>query len=164
MPKENFGKLGLFVYAPKGIGLKEGNMMVRQIMQKELVTILATSSVHDATMKMKEHTVSSVLITEEGWKLKGILTDRDIAMAVAADVRDPKTTCVCDIMSQDPITINADADFDSAMRIMHKAKIRRLPVTENGKLVGLISSDDVAAAFKEQFDQFVGLEMAYARH
>ncbi|MDA8215633.1 MAG: CBS domain-containing protein [Nitrospiraceae bacterium] len=139
-------------------------MMIRQLMQKELVTILPTSSVHDAAMKMKEHNIGSVLITDEGWKLKGILTDRDIAMAVAADARDPKTTCVCDIMTQDPITINADADFDSAMRIMHKAKIRRLPVTENGKLVGLVSSDDVAAAFKEEFDEFIGLEMTYARH
>ncbi len=138
--------------------------MVRQLMQKELVTILPASSVHDAAMKMKEHNIGSVLITDEGWKLKGILTDRDIAMAVAADSKDPKATCVCDIMSQDPITINADAGFDSAMRIMHKAKIRRLPVTENGKLVGLVSSDDVAAAFKEEFDEFIGLEMAYARH
>lgn len=139
-------------------------MMIRQLMQKELVTILPTSSVHDAAMKMKEHNIGSVLITDEGWKLKGILTDRDIAMAVAADSKDSKATCVCDIMTQDPITINADADFDSAMRIMHKAKIRRLPVTENGKLVGLVSSDDVAAAFKEEFDEFIGLEMTYARH
>jgi CBS domain-containing protein len=113
---------------------------------------------------MKEHDVGSVLIVDEGWRLKGILTDRDIALAVAADSKDPRITCVCDIMTPDPVTINIDADLDSAMRIMHKARIKRLPVTENGKLAGFISSDDVAAAFKEEFDQFIGLEMAYAKH
>ncbi len=139
-------------------------MMVRQIMQKGLVTVLPTSSVHDAALKMKEHNVGSALIVEEGGKLKGIVTDRDIAMAVAADSKDPQTTCTCDIMTKDPITINSDADIDSAMRIMNRANIRRLPVTENGKLVGLLSSSDVAMEMKEQFNQFIGLEGAFAKH
>lgn len=67
-------------------------------------------------------------------------------------------------MTQDPITINADSDLDSAIRIMSRAKIKRLPVTENGRLVGFLSSDDVAVAFREQFDQFISLQTAYTRH
>ncbi len=139
-------------------------MTVRQKMQKELVTVLPSSSVHEAALKMKEHRVGSVLVVEEGWKLKGLLTDRDIAIAVAADSKDPKTTYACEIMTLDPITINADADIDSALRIMNRATIRRLPVTENGKLVGLLSSADVATEIREEFDQFVGLEEAFAKH
>ena len=139
-------------------------MKVNQIMQKQLVTVLPSSSLQEAAMKMKEHAIGSVLIVEDGWKLKGIVTDRDIAMAVAADAKDPKITCTGDIMTADPITINSDADIDSALRIMSRANIRRLPVTENGKLAGLLSSADLAAEIKEQFNQFIGLEEAFRRH
>ncbi|MCX7794711.1 MAG: CBS domain-containing protein [Thermodesulfovibrionales bacterium] len=139
-------------------------MIVRQIMKKDLVTVPLTASVHDAALRMKENNIGTVLVTDEKGKLKGILTDRDIALAVAGDARDPKFTCVCDIMTPDPITIDPDADLDSAIRIMQKARIRRIPVTENGKLIGFISADDVAAAFKEQFDLFMELESAYAKH
>jgi len=139
-------------------------MLVRQRMHKELVTVLPSSFVHEAALKMKEHGIGSVLVVEEGWKLKGILTDRDIAMTVAADARDPKTTFVQDIMTTDPVTVSANADIDSALRIMKRANIRRLPVTEDGKLVGLLSSADVAAEIREEFDQFIGLEEAFAKH
>jgi CBS domain-containing protein len=139
-------------------------MLARQIMQKDLITILPSSTVYDAAVKMKEFHVGSVLVVEEGWKLKGILTDRDIAMAVAADMKDPKATCVCDIMTADPVTINSDADFESALRLMNRAHIHRLPVTENGKLVGLLSSANLAAEMKEEFNQFIGLGVAFAKH
>ncbi len=138
-------------------------MLVRQIMQKNLVTLLPSSTVFDAAVKMKEFHVGSVLIAEEGWKLKGILTDRDIAIAIAAELKDPKTTCVCDVMTADPITISSDADVESALRIMNSAHIHRLPVTENGKLVGLLSSTDLAVEMKDEFSQFIGLEGAFAK-
>jgi CBS domain-containing protein len=139
-------------------------MIVRQLMHKELVTVSPSATIHDVAAKMKEFNVGSVLIVEEGWKLKGILTDRDITLTVAADSKDPRTTYAYDVMTADPITINSDADADSALRIMHKANIRRLPVTENGKLVGLLSSADLAAEIKEEFTQFIGLEEAFAKH
>ncbi len=139
-------------------------MIVRQLMQKELITCQPSATVHDAAAKMKEHNVGSVLIVEDGWKLKGILTDRDITLTVAADSKDPRTTFVYDVMTPDPITVNAQADVDSALRIMNKANIRRLPVTEDGKLVGLLSSADLAAEIKEEFSQFIGLEEAFAKH
>ncbi|MFO0752609.1 MAG: CBS domain-containing protein [Thermodesulfovibrionales bacterium] len=135
-------------------------MLARQIMQKNLVTIPFKSSVQEAASKMKEHNVGSVLVLEDGAKLKGMLTDRDIAVEVVASNKDPRLTCVCDVMSQDIITADADVDIDSAMRIMNRAKVMRLPLMENGKLVGIISLADLAAAMKEQIDQFMGLEEA----
>ncbi len=139
-------------------------MLARQIMQKDLVTILPSSTVFDAAVKMKEYHVGSILIVEEGWKLKGILTDRDIAMAVAAGLKDPKTTLVRDVMTVDPITINSNEDVDSALRVMNRANIHRLPVIENGKLVGLLSSGDLAVEMKEEFNQFIGLGETFAKH
>jgi CBS domain-containing protein len=118
----------------------------------------------DAAVKMKEHHVGSVLVVEEGWKLKGILTDRDIAMTVAADTKDPRTISVRDIMTADPVTINSDADVATALRVMNNAHIHRLPVTESGIVVGLLSSADLAAEMRETFDQYIGLEEIFAKH
>ncbi len=139
-------------------------MLARQIMQKDLVTLLPSSTIFEAAVKMKEYHVGSILIVEEGWKLKGILTDRDIVMTIAADLKDPKTTCVSDVMTADPITINSNEDVDSALRVMNRANIHRLPVTENGKLVGLLSSGDLAVELKEEFSQFIGLGETFAKH
>ncbi len=139
-------------------------MIVRQIMRKDLVTITPSASVHDAASEMKKHNVGSVLVVDEGWKLKGILTDRDVAMFVARDSKDPRTTLAYDIMTPDPITVDSDADFDSALRIMNKANIRRLPVMENGKLAGIVSSADLAVEIRQQFSQFIGLEEVFAKH
>lgn len=143
---------------------KEDAMLVKQLMQKELVTISPLATIHDAASKMKEQNVGSVLVVDEGWKLKGILTDRDIALYAAADSKDPRSVHAYDIMTPDPITIDADADVDSALRIMNRANVRRLPVTENGKLAGILSSADLAAEIKQEFSRFMGLEEVLAKH
>ncbi len=135
-------------------------MLTRQVMQKNLVTAQYHSSVQEAAEKMRRHNVGSIIIVEDGQKLKGMVTDRDIALKVAAESKDPRSTCVCDIMSSDLITAEADTDIDSAVRIMNRAKIMRLPITENGKLVGILSLADLAAAMKDQVDQFMTLEEA----
>jgi CBS domain-containing protein len=139
-------------------------MLVKQLMRKELITISPSATIHDAASKMKEQNVGSVLVVDEGWKLKGILTDRDIALYVAADSKDPRSVHAYDIMTPDPITVDADADVDSALRIMNRANIRRLPVTENGKLAGILSSADLATEIKQEFSQFMGLEEVLAKH
>ena len=139
-------------------------MLARKIMQKELVTIQPSSTMFDAAVKMKKYNVGSILVVEDGSKLTGILTDRDIAMTVAADSRDPRWISVSDVMTADPRTVNSNTEVDSALRIMNTAHIHRLPVTENGKLVGLLSSADLAAEMKEEFSQFIGLEEVFAKH
>lgn len=139
-------------------------MSVKQLMNKEIVTVLTSSTLYEIAQKMREFSVGSVLVCEEGWKLKGIVTDRDIALAVAADSKDAKATFAYEVMTADPISITSDADTDSALRIMNRAHIRRLPVTENGKLVGLLSSADLACEIRSEFNQFIGLEEAFAKH
>ena len=114
-------------------------MKISKLMNRDVVSILPTATLHDAAMKMKEEGIGSILICEEGLRLKGILTDRDIGMAVAAEFRDPRTTIASDIMKKEPVTIESDADMDSALRLMSKSVIRRLPVCENGKVIGMLS-------------------------
>jgi CBS domain-containing protein len=139
-------------------------MKVRQLMQKELVCILPDATLHDAALKMKENKIGSILIVEDGGTLKGIVTDRDISLAVAADIKDPKTTLASDIMSKEPVSIPSDADVNYALKIMSDSNVRRLPVCENESVVGILSSADVAGEIKEEINQFIGLEEAFAKH
>jgi len=138
-------------------------MIVKQRMQKKVISVLPTSSIQDAALQMKKKKVGTVLVMENGNKLNGILTDRDIAMAVA-DNKDPIHTTISKIMKKKPITIKSDADIMSALRIMSTGNIRRLPVCEKGKIVGLLSSADLAAEIREELDQFMSLEEALAKH
>lgn len=139
-------------------------MKVRELMNKDVVSILPTATLHDAALKMKENNIGSILICEDGVNLKGIITDRDISLAVAADFRDPKTTFASDIMRKEPVTVESDADVDYALRLMSKSVIRRLPVCENKKVVGILSTADVATEIKDELNQFIGLEEAFAKH
>jgi signal-transduction protein with cAMP-binding, CBS, and nucleotidyltransferase domain len=91
-------------------------------------------------------------------------TDRDIALAVAAENKDPKNVCAYEIMTDEPITVASDADIESALRMMSTGNVRRLPVCEKGKLVGMLSSADLASELKEEIDNYIGLEGGFAKH
>lgn len=139
-------------------------MQLRQIMQKEVVTVPPSATVFDTAIKMKDYKVGCVVVAEDGWNLKGIITDRDIALALTRESFNVKQTQAADIMTRNPKTVLADEDIDSAMRTMNKAKINRLPVLEKGKLVGIVSSADIATEMKDQLNQFFSIEEAFAKH
>ena len=139
-------------------------MKVSQIMQKELFTILPTTTIHDAAIKMREQRIGSIIVMEEGGKLKGMVTDRDIALAVAADNKDPNKEFASEVMTEDPVWIKSDDDVDAALRIMNSRHVRRLPVCDNDRVVGFLSTADVATEIKEELNQFIGLEETFARH
>jgi CBS domain-containing protein len=131
-------------------------------MQKQVVSCLPSASVHDVAGMMKDRNVGSVLIVE-GDSLKGIVTDRDIALKLGADSMDPTSTPISRVMTSDPNTISADADLEAALQLMSKSNIRRVPVTQDGKLVGLLSSADLAVEIKQEIDRFLSLEEAIAK-
>jgi signal-transduction protein with cAMP-binding, CBS, and nucleotidyltransferase domain len=74
----------------------------------------------------------------------GIITDRDIVIRAVAAGKDPKSTPVSAIMSADPVTLSPDASDDEAEKLMAKSQVRRLPVVENGKLVGILVTAQLA--------------------
>jgi CBS domain-containing protein len=138
-------------------------MKVKHLMRKSLIMVPISATIYDAALKMREHRVGSVLVVDKGAKLEGLVTDRDIAMAVAIDGKEPGRACVYDIITDDLITVRADDDIASALRIMNTANVRRLPVCRNGKVAGIISSADIASGIKEEVVEFMGLEEAYAK-
>jgi CBS domain-containing protein len=96
---------------------------------------------------MKKEDIGPVLIVddEQNKTLVGIVTDRDLALKVVAEGRDPQTTRVKDVMSKKLVTCHADDDVEQAMNAMAQYQLRRIPVVgENMELVGIISQADVA--------------------
>lgn len=115
---------------------------VGDIMTKDPQTVEPGDSIEDAAAKMKESDAGAMLVVD-GDDLKGILTDRDVSNAVGEGKSDAK---VEDIASTDPTTVEPDASLGDAIQLMRENDVRRLPVVEDGKLVGVVSLGDLASA------------------
>jgi CBS domain-containing protein len=99
---------------------------------------------------MKSKHYGAVLITE-GNDLLGIFTERDALYRVIATGLDPDVTEVREVMTKEPTTITPDKTFGHAMLIMHEGKFRHLPVVDNGRLVGMVSSRNALDPDLEEF-------------
>jgi len=120
-------------------------MKVRELMTTEPVTVEPNATLGEVATLMKQEDCGSIPVVEAG-RLVGIVTDRDIVIRGIAAGSDPRTQRVSAIMSADPVTIGPGADLTEAEKVMADRQIRRLPVVENGKLVGIIVTAQVARA------------------
>ncbi len=118
-------------------------MQAREIMSSSLVTCPPGTSAAKAAQLMRDRNLGDVLVTDHG-ELVGIITDRDIAVRTAAAEHDPHTMPVNDLMTKRVITGRPNWDVDMLARTMAQHQVRRLPIVENGKLVGVVSLGDLA--------------------
>jgi len=117
---------------------------IRELMTPNPSTVHAKSTVVDAAQLMKQIDAGVVPVTENG-RLTGMVTDRDIAIRVVAEGKDPGSTTVGEVASTNLVTIDPQQDLDEALRLMAQHKVRRLPVVEeDGRLVGVVAQADVA--------------------
>ena len=117
---------------------------IKDVMTSNPCTIDAGKSVAYAAKMMREEDVGLAPIVE-GDKLIGMLTDRDIAIRVVAEGRNPDQVKVADVASKEVVTIDSQQDLEEALRIMAKHQVRRLAVVEeDGKLVGVVAQADIA--------------------
>jgi CBS domain-containing protein len=117
---------------------------LRDVMTSNPCTIDAQKSVAYAAKMMQEEDVGLAPIVE-GEKLVGMLTDRDIAVRVAAEGRDPEQVNVLEVASKKIVTIDPQQDLGEALRIMAQHQVRRLPVVEEGgRLIGVVAQADIA--------------------
>ena len=117
---------------------------IRQIMTSNPSTIEPNQSVADAARIMKQEDAGVVPVTENG-RLTGMVTDRDIAIRVVAEGKDPKSTTVGEVASTNLVTLDPQQELDEALRLMAQHQVRRLPVVEeDGRLVGVVAQADVA--------------------
>jgi CBS domain-containing protein len=117
---------------------------IRDLMTANPCSIDADQTVAHAAKMMRDEDVGLAPIVE-GDKLIGTVTDRDIAIRVVAEGKDPQQTTVREIASTNIVTIDPQQDLDEALRLMAKHQVRRLPVVEeDGRLVGVVAQADVA--------------------
>jgi CBS domain-containing protein len=121
---------------------------VREAMTEDPRSIGPSASVVEAARLMRDEHVGSLPITD-GDTLVGMITDRDITTRVVAEAANLATTSVRDVYSEDLISVGPDKDFEEALRLMARHQVRRLPVVEDGKLVGIVAQADIALALSE---------------
>ena len=122
---------------------------VRDSMTEKPHSIGASASAVEAARLMREEDIGSLPVTDDE-QLLGMITDRDITTRVVSETTDPKTTSVGDVCSRDVISVEDDKDHEEALALMARHQVRRLPVVENDRLVGIVAQADIARTENEQ--------------
>jgi CBS domain-containing protein len=116
---------------------------LKDLMTPNPLTCPATATIKDAATQMRDCNIGDVIVTD-GNEVCGIVTDRDIVVRALADGRHPTDTKLGDICSRDLVTLSPDADVTEAVTLMREHALRRLPIVQNGKPVGIVSIGDLA--------------------
>jgi CBS domain-containing protein len=125
-------------------------VQVKEIMNGNVISIAPEESASLAARLLNRYNVGALPVCGDGQILRGILTDRDIVMRCVAADGDPEHTPVKEIMTRNVATVLPEDDVRNAARLMASKQVRRLPVVENGKLVGMLSLGDMAKS--QMFD------------
>ena len=124
-------------------------MKVRDIMTNAVTIVTASQPITDVAHTMRQLDIGSLPVVQDG-QLIGIITDRDIAIRVVADGLDPHIETAERHMSRDPIVASPDWPVEQAAQLMAREQIRRLPVAENGRLVGYLALGDLASQNRDR--------------
>jgi CBS domain-containing protein len=122
----------------------------REIMTPDVTCIGEKESLADAAHKMAELNVGSLPICGDDNRLKGMVTDRDIVVKALARDRNPAEVTAGELGGGKPVTIGADDDTAEILRTMAQYKVRRLPVIDGHRLVGIVAVADVARALPDR--------------
>jgi len=118
------------------------SLQVKDVMVKNIVTIEAEDTAKKAAELMDKHNIGCLIVINYGNPI-GIITERDMLKKVVLERRDPAKTKVGNIMSAPLMTSSPQADIRDAVRLMNERRIKKLPVIEDGNLIGLVSLTDV---------------------
>ena len=123
-------------------------MTVQELMNTKVITVEPTASTALAARLLSRYNVGALPVCTSDKRLRGIVTARDIVLRCVAAEDDPAQTPVRDIMSRSPATLTACQDVHAAAMTMAAHQVRRLPVVENSKLVGIGSLGDLAKSHR----------------
>jgi CBS domain-containing protein len=122
----------------------------REVMTGDAQCIGENDTVLDAAKRLAELDVGAMPICGEDDRLKGMVTDRDIVVKVLAQGKDPDSVRAGELGEGKPVTIGADDSVEEAIRTMKDHKVRRLPVIDGHRLIGIVSQADVARSVDEE--------------
>jgi CBS domain-containing protein len=119
-------------------------MKVKDLMTPSPTVCRPDDTASQAATLMKQEDCGAIPVVSGAGKLVGIVTDRDIVVRVVAAGKDPRSTPVSAVMSADPVTLAPDSSADDAERLMSERQVRRLPVVEDGHLIGILVTAQLA--------------------
>lgn len=119
-------------------------MQVKDIMSQKVVPIDKAESVEVAARVLAGHNLGALPVCDKDGTLCGMVTDRDLVIRCMAANRNPAQTKVSDVMSRRVISVRPDMEASVAAHLMGREQVRRLPVTENGRLCGMLGLSDLA--------------------
>jgi uncharacterized protein (DUF2267 family)/predicted transcriptional regulator len=160
-------------------------MSLRAYRHARLIVQNARTSLFEAARAMRTNEVGCIVVVGETPGVVGIVTDRDIVLRVVGEARNPATTSLGEVMSPDVATLHPDAEPMDALHLMRERRLRRVPLVENDRVVGMVTLDDllfdeaaplpdIAAVVRAQmieggpartrrFDEWQSLKRRYAR-
>jgi CBS domain-containing protein len=127
----------------KEFSMAQKSPTIGDIMTSQPITLPASASVLEAACAMRDSNIGDVIVADNE-QICGIITDRDVVVRVTAEGREPARTQLAEICSQDLTTVSPTDSIDHAVQLMRQRAIRRLPVVENGRAVGIVSIGDLA--------------------
>jgi len=129
----------------------------RQFMNNKVESVPSTETVDVAAKRMRDADVGVLLVTDPDGMLSGVITDRDIVTNCIAAGHDPSSCQVSTLADHPPVTVDAEADLGDILKTMGRSRVRRLPVTDSGRLVGVIGvADLMKAATPDEIGSLVG--------
>lgn len=127
-------------------------MSLRWYRRPRLVVLNPNSSVLDAARAIEQNRIGAVVVQDRG-RVVGVVTDRDLAVRALGRALDPNTTKIAEVMTPSPLTLTPADSRADAIRLMQERNVRRIPLIEGGRLVGMVTLDDLlldeAAPFEE---------------
>lgn len=127
-------------------------MRVKDIMTSQVIPINASETVEVAARYLARHNIGALPVCDASGALCGMVTDRDLVIRCVASGKNPAVTPVRQVMTGRVLSVKPDMDVSVAAHLMGKEQVRRLPVTENGKLCGMLSLGDLACREENVMD------------
>ena len=127
-------------------------MKVREVMQSPVVCGTPGQSVESVAKVLEHYNIGAMPICNHQGMLCGMLTDRDLVVRCLALGKLPSATCVREIMTRQVISVDPNMDAGVAAHLMGRKRVRRLPVVEHGRVMGILSLDDLAAVEQNAYD------------
>lgn len=118
-------------------------MLAKDAMKTEVVTVSPSAPITEAALSMREEDIGALVVVDDEGRPVGIITDRDIVVSVVANSKNPLEILVEKVMTKKLIVVQEDASIFEILKILAKNNIRRVPVMRRGKLVGIVSVDDL---------------------
>jgi CBS domain-containing protein len=122
---------------------------VREIMTQNPVTLPRSASISEAAKRMRDDDIGDVIVMDDG-DMCGLVTDRDIVVRAVAEGADPQFTKVDEICTHNLVTVAPDDSLQQTAQLMRERAVRRVPVVEGGRPVGIVSLGDLAIELDER--------------